>query len=236
MAEPVGQVAEAVKAVANLANSIHAWHVKAQEVAKTDEERDAVRLVYSAFRLASAVAALEDEFRTMLNEIDKLNVGWSDEQRGQLAMQVKALGTKDSWVRQLVGATSFLAARERERGSWWRELILHFRGQRDDKLDDALDTLVSVGRRVLRFIGAEQPIETPAGVEQLVPKIWVADNQEAVEGAKAAATEAFGVIDLLTARSVHAAFEGFASVISQKHGLPTEGLPSVSTAAWPSVQ
>jgi hypothetical protein len=184
----------------------------------SQQQKDAAALVYMAARLASAVASLDLEFRTLRDKINKLDPGWSQDQRDKLAEDVQALATKESRLKQLKEATGFLRERTQEEKKGWRDKILH-RGGHDQQLDKALKGLVEDSDKVLVMIGANHQAPTPYEIAELGPLIAAANDAKTVQEAKAKAENVLGVIDLMTARSVPEAFGRFASVVSKKHGI-----------------
>ena len=217
MAEPVSAVGMATTAV-SVADKLHSWHESAQAAKMTQQQKDAAALVYNAAVLASAVASLDLEFRTLRDKINKLDPGWSQDQRNKLAKKVHALATKESRLKQLKQATGFLRDRTQPEKKGWRDKILH-RGGRDQKLDEALKGLVEDGDKVLVMIGANVEAPTPYEIAELEPLIAAANDVTTVQEAKAKAENVLGVIDHLTARGVPEAFGRFASVLSKKHGI-----------------
>jgi hypothetical protein len=135
---------------------------QARSDARNRRERDAAALVYFAALLASAVAELDLEFRTLLHDINGLDPAWTDKRRNQLGDKIQDLATSETRLHQLVKATSFLRKRAQATSSW-RRRILHFR-DRDAELDGSLDTLVATGDEVLRLIGTRPPeVDTRRG-------------------------------------------------------------------------
>jgi hypothetical protein len=215
MVDPISAVGTAV----GVADKLQRWYENAQAAARTKEQQDAAALVYFAALLASAVAALDLEFQALTDRINGLDTDWSQERRDELAAAVRAVATKETRLNQLTTATAFLQeSTHREPG--WRDRILH-RGGRDARLDEALDELLETGNNVLTLIGAGHLAATPHGVDDLVRLVKGANNLNAIEHTKAKAADILGVIDRLTARSVHDAFGRFASVVSRKHGIPS---------------
>ena len=219
MTDPFTLATGAVAAADTLRN----WYERAQAAAKTQEQKDAAALVYFAAQLASAVASLDLEFRTLLNQINKLDDGWSEEQRNELADKVQDLATRETRVDELETSTAFLRERTQQ-DLGWRERILH-RGGPDAKLDEALEALLAAGNEVRHVVGVGFRAGTPYGVDVLE---WQIRQPGYVEMPKRQAQETLGVIDRLTARSIPQAFGRFASVISRKHG--------ISTPDWASLQ
>lgn len=217
MVEPMSALGAANTAV-GMADKLHSWHQTAQAAKISQEQEDAATLVYTAALLASAVASLDLEFRTLRDRINELDPGWSQDQRNELAKEVQALATKESRLKQLKQATGFLRERTQEEKKGWRDKILH-RGGRDQKLDEALKGLVEDGDKVLVMIGANVDAPTPYEIAELVPLIAAANDAKTVQEVKAEAERVLGVIDHLTARSVPEAFGRFASVVSKKHGI-----------------
>jgi hypothetical protein len=68
----------------------------------------AAALVYFGAQIAVAVAGLDLEFRTMLNEVNRLDPSWSQQERDMLADRVQTLAIKESRLNQLQMATSSL--------------------------------------------------------------------------------------------------------------------------------
>ena len=206
------------KTAVGMADKAYGWYQSVQAAKISQEQKDAATLVYMAALLASAVASLDLEFRTLRDKINELVPGWSQDQRDELAKEVQALATRESRLKQLKQATGFLRERTQEEKKGWRDKILH-RGGRDQKLDEALKGLVEDGDKVLVMIGANVEAPTPYEIEGLVSLIAAANDAEEVQEVKAEAKEVLGVIDHLTARSVPEAFGRFASVVSKKHGI-----------------
>ncbi|MEV0469255.1 hypothetical protein [Streptomyces prunicolor] len=202
---------------ASVGDRLLAWYEQAQAAAATQEQKKAAAVIYFAARVASAVAALDLEFRTVLNEIKKPDPTWSETRRDQLADRVQALATSESRLNQLQEAAGFL--REcADPGGGWRERIRLW-GSRNARFDEALDHLLASGERVLQLIGADRQAPTPYEVYELELKIRSSGDQQSVAQTKAEAARVLDVIDHLTARSVPLAFGTFAGALSRRHGI-----------------
>jgi hypothetical protein len=188
--------------VAGATDKLQSWHERAQAAAKTKEQQDAAALLFHGALLADAIAALDREFQTMVNEIRKLDPGWTREQRDQLAGKVQALATKEELLKQLKRATGFLK---------------DHRDGRDTELDSAVSELLAAGQQVLDMIGADQPAHTPPNIKTLEEKIRTSDDAEQVKNYAATVLD---VIDHLTARNAPEDYGRLASAISRRHGLP----------------
>jgi len=216
MGEVVAVIATA-KAAAEAADKIVGWYQNAKDAAATKEARDAATLAYFGALLASTVAALDVEFRTLATDIEELDASWSDTQRAALADKAHALAEREELIHRLDAATEFLRKRTNEPG--WRQTILHL-GRGDKQLADAVDELLQVGEEALRCVGAREKSPTPLGIEDVERKIRSATEESEVAATKLWARDVLAAIDRMKVRSAHRAFGGFASVLSMRHGLP----------------
>lgn len=202
---------------AAVAEKLASWYDQAQEAAQTKEAKDAAAVIYFAALLATAVAALDDQFRALKDEVQQLDLSTPQEDRDKLAEELKGLRLSETRLREINRASGFLEERlQREPG--WRDRILH-RGQRDPDLERRIWDLVGIGNQVLQVIGAREKAPTPPGIEELEQAILEANDESAVRLARDMANRVLGVIDSLTARAVEQAFGRLASVLSDKHGI-----------------
>jgi hypothetical protein len=210
-------VAATAKTAVDMADKAMRWYAEAKKAAATKEALDAAALAYFGAVLASTVAKLDAEFRTLAMKIDRLETSWSNRRRAALADEVHALAESEALIHKLDAATDFLRKRTHEPG--WRERILTV-GRGDNELDDALRELLQVGDEALRCVGAREKAPTPLGIEDVERKIRSAKGEAEVDATKRWAQDVLAALDRMTVRSAHRAFGGFASVLSKKHGLP----------------
>jgi hypothetical protein len=174
-------------------------------------------VIYFAAVIATAVAALDDRFRALKDEIQELDLSARQENREKLAGELEGLRLSETRLREINRASGFLEDRL-QRESGWRDRILH-RSQRDPDLERTIGDLVGIANQVLQVIGAREKAPTPPGIGELEQAILEANDESAVGRAKDMADQVLGVIDSLTVRGVEQAFGRLASVLSNKHGI-----------------
>jgi hypothetical protein len=199
------------------ADKLVSWYDRAQEAAQTQDAKDAAAVIYFAAVIATAVAALDDRFRALKDEIQELDLSARQENREKLAGELKGLRLSETRLREINRASGFLEDRL-QRESGWRDRILH-RSQRDPDLERTIGDLVGIANQVLQVIGAREKAPTPPGIGELEQAILEANDESAVGRAKDMADQVLGVIDSLTVRGVEQAFGRLASVLSNKHGI-----------------
>lgn len=208
-------IGDIVKNALNVIDKLLDWYIKAWDRANTREQQDAVELIYSAAVLAASIAALDAEFQTLRDSIEKLDNTTPDRQeREALAGKVHDLARSERHLRAIKEKTAFIRVHIKEPG--WRDRIF---GWNNPELGEQkqMELLVAAGNEVLEEIGANLDVPTPLSIGYLERQL---SGHTELWLVKRTAKEVLDKIGYLTTRSIADVFGKFAGSMSKKHGIP----------------
>lgn len=213
----VDPVSVGVAALKTAADQLLSWRREAEAAAQNREAGDAAATIYFAGLLLAVIGALDDVFRSLEREIERLDLQRNGKE--ELARYAEELAESEVLVNRLGRAAGYLnqhASQDPGR----LDRVLRKLGNKRTETEEILRDFASYAVQAQKWIGAREKAPTPAGITDVADAIRAADDDVGLAHAKFQAKQALLVVDRFEVRRMHESFGRLASELSRAHGIP----------------
>ena len=205
----------AVKAFSAVANSAAEWLAEIKEKYKAGKEIRAASVLHHAGMVVAACRALDDAFRSLADDIGKMDSAWTAERRLELMNRVLELARQEILLDALNHNLGALGNDIKQ--NLWQGLI-----KKDERSHAIIKQISSLGNETYDLLAKTEhtPYKSSEQLTDLLRGIQCANTEDWIGRTKELASESLLILERSALRVGVNAFGALSGDLEQKYSLP----------------